>query len=277
VRRSEQHAYVVHPRLGGLSETDDAGEEIADYGTAAHQSFLQSRSNIRHLSFNDWRTKEAKAAREQAYADGEIPLLTKSYGRCMRLIEVLENFRAKTGAFTHGKPEQTVTWQDGPIWCRARVDWLPDEPSAPTWDLKTTAGAAIIGAWSRIAFDKGADLQDSFYSRGLEIVRGEPPDPMKFCVVEQKPPFGISVFEMSAVCRDLADEEVREGLRLWDDCLSSGRFPSYTWETQIIDPPAWVVRDRANRAMISPRNIDLLRGREHPNAVAYVESGNFGG
>jgi hypothetical protein len=277
VRRSEKHAYTAHPKLGGLDEPDDSGDEVADYGTAAHQSFLQNRSNIKQLDFKDWKTNAAKAAREQAYADGKIPLLTKSYNRCMRLIDVLEDFRARTGAFTKGKPEQTVVWQEGSIWCRARVDWLPDDEEAHVWDLKTTAGSAVLGAWSRVAFDKGYDLQDSFYCRGLEIVRGVPPQPMKFCVVEQRPPFGIAVFEMSPIARELADEDVRNGIDLWTDALASGEFPAYPWETQLIDPPPWVVRDRQNRSMISPRNVDLLRGREHPNAVRYVETGNFGG
>ena len=281
VRRSESHAYIAHPKLGGLADTDPGGDEIADYGSAAHAAFLQGHSIIKRLDYPDWRTNAAKAAREQAYADGCIPLLTKSHSRCMRLIEVLEDFRLKTGAFTHGKPEQTLAWQDGPtdgsVWCRARVDWLPDEPSAPPWDLKTTSGAAMLGPWSRIAFDGGYDLQDAFYGRGLEILRGEPPEPMKFCVVEQKPPFGISVFEFSAIARELADEDVRQGLRLWDKCLSANRFPSYPWDTQMVDPAPWVIRDRISRSLISPRNQDLLRGREHPNAVSYIETGNFGG
>src|ERR1700761_6597312 len=73
VRRSEQHAYVAHPKLGGLAELDDSGEEIADYGSAAHQAFLQGKTSIRRLAFADWRTNAAKAARQEAYDAGEIP------------------------------------------------------------------------------------------------------------------------------------------------------------------------------------------------------------
>ncbi len=277
VGRSAAHARIIHPRLGMLDAEADSYDEVTDYGTAAHASFLQDRSFIRRLDFPDWRTNKAKEARAEAYEDGMIPLLTKSYGRAMRLIDALENFRAKTGAFTKGRPEQTVLWQEAEIWCRARVDWLPDEPEAHPWDLKTTAGSATLAAWSRVCFDKGADLQDAFYCRGLEITRGEPPMPMKFCVIEQKPPFGIGVFEMSPVTRDFADDDVRLGLQMWGDCLRSNSFPNYSYDTQLIDPPAWQIRDRQNRAALSPRNQDLLRGRDHPNAERYIETGNFGG
>ena len=275
--RSPRHAYIIHPKLGGLDDADDTGNDAQDFGTAAHASFLQNRSIITRLDFRDWKTKKAKEARAQAYADGMIPLLTRSYNRSQRIIDALEDFRAKTGAFTQGKPEQTIAWRDGPTWCRARFDWLPDNPEAAPWDLKTTDGAATLTAWSRAAFDKGADLQDSFYCRGLECVRGEPPSPMKFAVVEQKPPYAIAVFEMSPVTRDLADEDVRAGLIQWEACIETGLWPPYTWETQWIDPPAWVVRERQNQGALTARNLDLLRGRDHPNAEQYIRTGDFGG
>jgi hypothetical protein len=64
---------------------------------------------------------------------------------------------------------------------------------------------------------------------------------------------------------------------MWEDSIVSGLWPTYSEETQYVDPPGWVVRDRENRSMLTPRNMDLLRGRDHPNAVGYIESGNFGG
>lgn len=278
VYRSAKHAYTMHPRLGAVGDLDaGSDDEVQDAGTAAHAAFLQAKSVIRQLDFPDWRTKKAKEARAQAYSDGEIPLLTPSYGRAMRLIDALEEFRSKTGAFTQGRPEQTIIWQDGPVWCRARVDWVPDNPEAPPWDLKTTGGSAVLGAWSRVAFDKGYDLQDAFYCRGLEFVRGEPPAAMKFAVIEQRPPYAIKVYEMSQITRELADQDVGMGLSIWENCLATGEFPGYPWETEWIDPPPWTVRDRQNRSELTQRTQDLLRGREHPNAVRYIETGNFGG
>lgn len=276
---SPRHAWMIHPKLGALPEQEDAGsdDEVMDYGTAAHASFLQNKSIIDRLDFDSWRTKDSKAARAQSYADGRIPLLVKSYDRAQRLIDALEDFRARTGAFTKGKPEQTVIWKEGSIWCRCRVDWLPDEPEAAPWDLKTTGSFATLAAWTRLAFSGGYDIQSSFYGRGIECVRGEPPSPMRFCVIEQRPPHGIGVFEMSPIALDLADDRVRTGINLWSDCLASGEWPSYPIETQMIDPPAYVLRARESQALISPRNQDLLRGRDHANTAGYISSGNFGG
>lgn len=306
VDQSARHGWALHPRLGLPPDLDtDTDDEVADFGTAAHASFLQGRSIIRRLDFKDWRTNAAKDARRQAYADGMIPLLVRGYDRAMSLIDVLEGFRARTGAFTKGRPEQTVVWKEEfieptghlvndsqpararagapkpsaetAIWCRARVDWLPDEPEADPWDLKTTGGFATHAVWAKIAFQKGAYLQDAFYARGLEMVRGEPPGALKFCVVEQNPPYGIAVFQMSPITREIGDQDVRYGIDTWKHCIQTNTWPSYPLTPQWIDPPGWILRERETQALISPRNRDILRGRDHPNAVGYIDTGNFGG
>jgi hypothetical protein len=276
---SPRHAYVAHPRLGATPDlASDSDDEVADFGTAAHSSFLQNKSTIVCLDFPTWATNKSKDARRQAYADGMIPLLTKSYGRAMRLIDELERFRARTGAFTQGRGEQTCVWQEeNGIWCRARVDWLPDNPEAALWDLKTTNGRATLAAWTRVCFDKGADLQDSFYTRGVEMVRGEPPGDMKFCVIEQKPPYAIGVFTMSPQAREAAVDDVRLAIRRWGECLAATEWPSYPIEEQWVWPPAWITRGREERMVERKRLEQVAFSREHPNAVQYVETGNFGG
>lgn len=267
------HAHAIHPRLGGRAAVDRGTEDdAADFGTAAHSSFLQGRSDIVLAPFRDWRTKKAKEMRQQAYADGKIALLQTSYGRAMRLIDVLEHYRARTGAFCRGKAEQTLVWTEGQVWCRARVDWLPDDPSEPLRDLKTTAGFATLNAWTRVAYEKRADLQDVFYGRGAETLRGEDPTPMIFTVVEQKPPFGIREFQMTPIARDLARDDVLVGTSLWENCLAMGLWPSYPAEPEYIWPPTYWMREREGRTGRDP-----TLGREHPNAVSYIETGNFGG
>ncbi len=277
---SPRHGWVIHPRLGGATDFDDeSNDEIADFGTAAHSSFLQNKSTIVRLDFPTWQTNASKAARKQAYADGLIPLLDNAYTRAMRLIDQLEDFRARTGAFTQGRPEQTVVWiEDNGVWCRARVDWLPDEPSAPLWDLKSTAGRATSQVWSRVCFEKGYDLQDSFYCRGVEMIRGEPPGEMHFCVVEQKPPYGIKVFTMAPQTRDAADEDVRRAIAIWGECLERGEWPSYSIEPEWVWPLPWVTRAREERNFLDKRRLQQVAlSKESPLGVQFVESGDFGG
>jgi PDDEXK-like uncharacterized protein DUF3799 len=277
INLSPAHAYAIHPRLGGRHDPDvGSDDEVQDAGTAAHASFLQGRSIIRRLDFKDWKTNAAKEARALAYADGMIPLLSGPYGRAMTMIDALEAFRAKTGAFTAGKGEQTVVWrEENGIWCRAMVDWLPDDPAASPWDLKTTGGRATVAAWSRIAFDRGSDLQASLYCRGLEMVRGEPPGPMHFCVIEQKPPYGIKVFIMSPIADAQAEDDIDIGISLWGNCLATGRFEPYSLQAEWLMPPSWITRGREERKF-SQRGQDVAAAREHPLGIQYVETDDFG-
>ena len=145
-------------------------------------------------------------------------------------------------------------------------------------DLKTTGGSASAGVWGRGCFERGYDLQASFYCRGVEMVRGEPPDGMLFVVVEQQPPHAIAVYRMSSIALDIADQKVRAGISLWQNCIATGLWPPYSIETQSIDPPVWVVRDWESRGALSARSQERIREqREIPIGVEMVEQDDFGG
>src|SRR5262249_55929137 len=110
--------------------------------------FLQGENIARALDVPDFRTNKAKEARANAILDGKIPLRRKTYDRAMRVVEALEKFRDRTRLFTKGAPERTLVWQEANgVWCRIRVDWLPDDPAWPLADLKTTGGRATASAW----------------------------------------------------------------------------------------------------------------------------------
>lgn len=240
VECSPRHAYALHPRLGGVAGDDSDATDEMDAGHAAHAMFLRGEGAIEVIPFADYRTKEAKALRDVARAKGKIPLKVAKYESVLRIVEALEAFRQRTGAFTRGKPEQTLIWREEPgFWCRAKVDWLPDDPGAPLWDLKTTGGRATPRNWGRIAFDVGADMQAVHYARGAEIIRGEPPAGMCFAVVEQKPPHGIRVFRITEAGREIGEAKCAEGRERWLQSVRSGEWPLYADEIVDIEPPAW--------------------------------------
>jgi PDDEXK-like domain of unknown function (DUF3799) len=277
MRRTPRHAWAIHPKLGMAGRPMVDNNSPRDIGTVAHDAFLLQRYNLKEVVAENWQTDRAKDARFEAREAGLIPLLTRQYDRAMHMVDALETFRKKTGAFTQGKPEVTAIWREGYTWCRSRIDWLPEEQTANPWDLKTTDGSAHISSWSRVCFQNGADLQDAFYCRGIERLRHCVIAPMKFCVIEQNPPYGICVYEMSKVTRGLAEQDVEAGLDLWRACFTSGEFPSYPITTQYIDPPGWQVRNQIEAVEVAGDSARFLRGDEHANGVRYIETGNFGG
>lgn len=274
---SPAHAWAMHPRLGmAPDDINTDSTEAQDIGHAAHQMFLHGESRISVIGFKDYKTKAAQEMRDAAKAGGRIPLKVDQYDRVARIVETLEEFRRKTGAFTAGKAEQTLIWQEGNEWGRCKVDWLPDEPEADLWDLKTVTGRANPQTWSRSAFDFGYDLAASYYPRGCECVRGEPPAGMKFLVIETKAPFGRRVFEFSPAAIDEANEQIHFAIQLWARCRETGKWPGYDEDVEWLDPPPWVVRERQWRRQ---KGQALLRpAPEDAELIGLMEkSGNLGG
>lgn len=281
IENSPQHAYAIHPRLGGGRALGDADvSEEADIGTAAHEMFLLGSDAVAVLDVDSFRTNAAKQARDEARAAGKLPLKKANHQAVLRIVDALEEFRGRTGAFTKGQPERAMIWRDGPIWCRGKIDWLPDDPGAAPWDLKTTGGRATIDGFTRVAFDKRYEVQDAFYARGLELLRDEEPDLMRFCVVEQKPPYGIRVFGMSPAARELGQAEAAEARDLWTACIASGEWPTYPEVTEMLEPPLYKLRAWEYR-MMSARPAALTWEQKNAvregHAARFIQVGQFGG
>ena len=94
-----------------------------------HELFLRGSDAVCRHPLRDLSVDASEDAARRGAKAGLIPLKTAKYQAAMRVVEVLEKFRASTGAFTQGKAEQTLIWREGAQWARCLVDWLPDDPA----------------------------------------------------------------------------------------------------------------------------------------------------
>jgi hypothetical protein len=235
-----RHAYTAHPRLNPHFEPEEDG--AFDLGTAAHHLMLGDAGKFAILAFDDWRKKEAQAARDESRTAGKIPLLEKHWDRMDAMVTAgraqLANHQDAHDAFTDGKPEQTLVWQEGEAWCRARLDWLPDDPQRPHDDYKTT-GSADPDVFQRVAYSVGHDIQAAFYRRGIRAVRGVKNPKIRFIVQEVEDPFALCSIALNDEALDLADYKIDMALKQWRWCLQNNIWPGYPAQTCIIGPPAW--------------------------------------
>jgi hypothetical protein len=217
--------------------------KVADKGTAAHMLILEGREDdIVLIKADDWRTNAAKAARDEAYAAGQTPLLEKEMAGISAMANAVKAYVDQTelaGMWTAGKPEATVTWDDNGVQCKARPDYLTDKFHV---SLKTTEASADPATWARRQLSPmGYDFSLRFYHRGLLAndldVEG------RILVIEQKPPFGCSLFALSPGKVAIADAMVEHAIKLWGECIKTGMYPSYTTETAWVEVMPWELAD----------------------------------
>jgi len=191
----------------------------------------------------DRRTKAGK----QAYAD----FLALSEGRSVITGEQYETVQ-KIGqsVFTHpaaamllqldGEAETTHMWVDEAtgLECKCRPDYLTSDGEMVI-DLKTTRDASPRGFRSS-AMSYRYHVQAAWYLHGLEKSTGKRPDTFIFIAVETEPPYCVGVY-----CADA--ELVAEGWRQAEAdlvklaaCKSSGKWPSYSDEIQVLGLPSWM-------------------------------------
>lgn len=247
VTRSPRHAAHKHPRLNpNLRQDDTEPNRTQDIGTAAHKIILGRGRIIDVMPFDDYRKDAAKKARDNARASGRVPILADDMASVELLAEAARDQIASTSLANYfdapGRSEVTMVWREGEVWCRGRVDRLPDSVLAGGHvvlaDLKTTGGSAHPDDWQSTAFDLAFDVQAVMYPRGLQrLVPDIRSVTFKFAVLEQKPPYGLSVVEFSGQALEEAAQLVDLAIKMWAVCLRRGEWPGY--DDAVVDPPHW--------------------------------------
>lgn len=237
--RSPRHGWLAHPRLNPNHEP--VRKAAFDLGSAWHACLLNSDEPYRIIDAADYRTKAAQNARDKAYEEGRIPLLPHQFEQVQAMVREarrqLAAHRDAADAFLAGDPERTLIWREGDVWCRCRLDWLPDQGTRFD-DAKSTTDASP-DAWQRRCFDLGFDIQAAFYLRGIRAVLGIPNPSFRFVVQEVDPPYALSVCALMPSAQEMADRKVAAAIELWRRCLKANSWPGYASRTAFLDPPVW--------------------------------------
>jgi len=275
IDRSPRHAWHRHPRLNPAHESEDS--TTFDMGRLAHKLVLGAGGDIAVIDADDWRTAAAKALRDAARAAGKTPVLARQMEQARVMEKAIFRQLAKHEearlAFTNGKPEQTIIWReeiDGvEVWCRARLDWLPNPGGNVFDDFKSTGVPASAGQWGQRTFwETGCDVQAAFYLRGIKALsrlpansmRGPPlpADPQfRFVVAENEEPFAVAVHTLAPASLAMADRKVDYAMRIWARSLKSDWWPGYPPFTSYLDAPPWQERrwiDREESGETNPEN-----------------------
>lgn len=250
IERSPRHAWTAHPRLNPAYEAGDI--KATDLGSVVHTILLGKGAGIKIVDADDWRTKAAKEARDEAVAMKFQPILRKHAEQAQHIVAAaraqIEAHEELANIFANMRAEATLVWQDGDAWCRSRPDVLPHAGNILA-DLKTTTTSAHPDAVQRRLFDTGADVQAAFYLRGARAVLGRGDEwHFRFVVVETEPPYALSVIALSPYAMAQAETKVNHAIRWWQRCTASDWWPGYPRRTCYVDPPVWTDKKWAAQA-----------------------------
>jgi hypothetical protein len=247
IDRSPAHAKAAHPRLTPPDPADDETPEpykaAQAIGSAAHAYLIGRGKTVAVFDGTDWRSKEARAFRDEKSAAGSIPILSKHMVQVTRLVDAVRDQCEQAGwldAFDNGDGEVVVVWQEGGIWARTMIDWLGNR--VPTvYDLKTTTLSVAPHAIPNLMTNAGWDVQAAMQERGLDIV-----DPgnagrrtFRFVAVENAPPFALTPVELPESVMTMGRKKLAYALDLWRRCMESGEWPAYSAEVCRPSYPAW--------------------------------------
>lgn len=218
----------AHPRLNPNFVADN--DRSFDLGSAAHDYLLEGGEKVVVLPFPDYRTKDAKAERDAAISLGKVPILADKFQNVKMMADAaraqISGHADFPGAFQNGKAEQSIFWKEGDIWMRCRPDWLGDDG----WidDYKTTDIESPRRWMESTIPDMGYDLQAYMDMRGYHAVTGKNAKGVRFWVQECKPPFLMYCVVLDETMLMIAEQKFQYGLRIFEKCLKSGKWPGYS-------------------------------------------------
>jgi hypothetical protein len=221
-------------------------------GSAAHTRVLGEGAKLVKIDAAEYRTNDAKDARKQALAAGQIPLLgVRKYADkpCEwevvdQMAEALERDPLAPHLFSAGRAEVSAFWTDPDtnVPRRARFDWLKDVVEGQRMvfpDYKSTGKDVSPGAFARSVADYGYEMQEYTYESALAALEVDVDARMVFVVQSTEPPYLVAVHQLTDRAREHGRARTLRALRRWVHCTATGHW--YGWEGSVhqVDLPGW--------------------------------------
>lgn len=247
IGESPYHAWLHHPRLGGVKEEASA---TMDRGSMIHSLVFGTDPGVDVIEHDDYRTARAKAAKQNAIDSGRIPVKAREWDTIQADADAIKAELAERGIFLAGLSEITCVWNEGiddrSVLCRGMLDHLILS-HGEVYDLKTCASASPR-ACEKSIFDRGYDIQAAAYCSAVRKLRPELAGRESFTwlFVESLPEGSpkrvlLTVAKPSGELREFGERRWRRACETWIQCHDSGKWPSYPDVTA--NPPAWAMRE----------------------------------
>lgn len=245
IKRSPMHAWQEHPAFGARGKEPT---KAMDRGTVLHHLVLGKGKDFRVLDFDDWRTSKAKEARDQARAEGLVPILASAYQDAYHAAVAIMRALVDRGVQLDGDSEQAMEWEEPgdaigarPVQCRGMMDHLTADRLL-IYDLKIVESAAPESI-ERSAESFGYAIQWAAYTSGhgkvFPHLAGRAR--MRFVFAEAEPPHAVNIVEPDGVFREIGERRWRRAVNEWGRCLRDNEWPAYGTGINTISSPPWAL------------------------------------
>lgn len=252
---SPLHAYLYHPRLGGLKTKP---KKEFDMGSLIHAMILGEGMDWQVLEANNYRTKVAQEQRDHCHSTGIIPVLPHEMEQANEVCTVIEAQLKKYGIELKGSSEVKIAWQDKTeagalVQCRSALDHLViglPQSGGHIYDLKTTytAHPAFI---ARHILNMSGIMQLEAYPRAVAAIWPERRGLVDFTFIycEVNPPYCVvpvgdhpGAIPISGMMKELARLKWQRAVERWHECLTTNQWPGYEFPV-CIDAPTWSLKE----------------------------------
>ena len=250
ITRSPKHAWLEHPRLNPKYRRVD--DSRLDLGSYAHKVLLEGNEDgvtvINPIDYpgkkggipDGWTNDAIREARDTAYAEGKLPILSRDVLRVREMVAVTQKAVAENPdlagySLSDGMPEHIVRWHEGDTHLRAMLDSVSADRRL-IYDYKSTTNAEPE-AFLRLMFQMNYDLQGAFYLRANQ----RPDTKMIFIAQEIEPPYAVSFIGMPPAMVELGTRKVERAIAIWNACMASGQWPAYSNRVLWPEVPAYVM------------------------------------
>jgi len=219
------------------------------FGSVVHKLVLGKGADITVIDAPDYRTKAAREERDQAHAEGKLPLLADAYEEARAMADAVLSDPVAGPLFEDGQAEVSAYHTDPEtgVRLRGRADWLPENQPATIVDLKTST-TANPSELVRKFHSLGYHMQAAWYLDLFTAATGYVFDQFLFVVVEKEPPHVVQVVEWDEDALNEGRRLNRQAIRTFADCTETGHWPGYADGITTISLPPWAVKASADDA-----------------------------
>lgn len=220
-----------------------------DLGHLAHKLILGKGADLVVVDAPDWRTKDAREARDQAHELGLVPVLESQLANAEQMRAAVLEHELAGPLFAEGRAEVSMYAgdPDTAVRLRGRADWLTNGNVINIGDrllivdYKTTTDANPK-SWWRASLRFGYHMQFAWYVTLARALRLDDSPIFLHVCQELDPPHLISVNEFGLDEYKLGLEQMREAIDIYVECQQTGTWPGYPPLIHPISYAPWAFR-----------------------------------